>query len=130
LEDLVDHRSGLIGVSGLSDDMQTLLAVPANPDARLAIEMFAYQTAKTIAAMGAALGGLDLIVFTGGIGEKDAAARAAICRHLAWLGVEIDDAANRRPPGSISRPTSRCAVSVLPSRENEEIAWHTFALAA
>jgi acetate kinase len=130
LEDLVDHRSGLLGVSGLSDEMESLLAAPTNPDARLAVEMFAYQTRKTIAAMSAALGGLDLIVFTGGIGEKDVEARAAVCRELAWMGVELDDEANRASSNPISRPSSRCAVQVLPSRENEEIAWHTYKLTA
>jgi acetate kinase len=111
LEDLIDHRSGLLGVSGVSFDLRRLHeAASGNADARLAIEMFCYAVRKAIAAMIAALGGVDRIVFTGGIGENDARIRAAICDGLAWAGVSTDH------------------VAVLPSREAEQIARHTWAL--
>jgi acetate kinase len=129
LEDLVDHRSGLVGISGISSDMRRLHQVASsNADARLAIHMFCYSVSKQIAAMTTALGGVDLIVFTGGIGENDIEARAAICNGLSCLGVSIDPARNRSRKSPISDPASRYAVKVLPSREDEQIARHTEAL--
>ena len=129
LEDLLDRRSGMAGVSGLGGDMRRLIeAAQTNADARLAIQMFAYSAGKQIAAMIAALGGVDLVVFTGGIGENDAAARAAICLPLAWMGVSLDPARNRDGANPISDPASRAEVRVLPSREDDEIARHTGAL--
>jgi acetate kinase len=131
LEDFVDRRSGLLGISGVASDMRRLHdAAPANPDARLAIAMFCYSVRKQIAAMVAALDGVDLIVFTGGIGENDADARAAICGGLSWLGIRLDETRNRSASNPISDPASRCAVLALPSREDEQIAWHTRTLAA
>jgi acetate kinase len=129
LEDLVDHRSGLLGISGVSGDMRRLHQVASsNADARLAIQMFCYSVRKQIAATIAALGGVDLLVFTGGIGENDAEARATICNGLSWLGVSLDPARNRSGENPISNPASRCTVDVLPSREDEQIALHTRAL--
>jgi len=129
LEDLLDRRSGMAGVSGLGGDMRRLIeAAQTNADARLAIQMFAYSAGKQIAAMIAALGGVDLVVFTGGIGENDAAGRAAICARLAWLGIRLDAARNAAAANPISTARSRCAVLVLPSREDEEIARHAWAL--
>jgi len=108
LEDLVDHKSGLQGISGIASDMRLLRrAASSSADARLAIEMFCYSVRKQVAAMIAALGGIDRIVFTGGIGEHDAEARAEICAGLSWAAVEA---------------------TVLPSQENEQIARHTRAL--
>jgi acetate kinase len=119
LERLVDHRSGLLGISGVSSDMRRLReAASSNADARLAIRMFCYSVAKQIAAMIAVLEGVDLVVFTGGIGENDAEARAEICGRLAWAGVS---------PGG---PAERCAVRVLVSQEDEQIARHTWRLIA
>ena len=110
LEELVDRRSGLLGISGVASDMRKLReAASSNDDARLAIEMFCYSVRKSIGAMGAALGGVDLLVFTGGIGENDAQARAAIC------------GGDRASP---------CPVRVLASQENERIAHHTWRLCA
>jgi acetate kinase len=131
LERLVDHRSGLLGISGVGSDMRDLQeAASSNADARLAIEMFCYSVRKQIAAMIAALGGLDLLVFTGGIGENDAEVRAAICGGLAWAGVCLpavqNCVANSSSPGG---PSSRCRVDVLASQEDEQIARHTWALA-
>lgn len=109
LEDLVDRRSGLLGISGLASDMRRLHeASGSSPDARLAIRIFCYSARKQIAAMIAALDGIDLLVFTGGIGENDAEVRAAICGGLSWIG-KLD-------------------VRVLPSREDEQIARHVGAL--
>ena len=88
LELMIDHRSGLMGISATSSDMRRLHeASSENPNARLAIEMFCYSVRKQIAAMIAVLGGIDLIVFTGGIGENDGAVRASICAGLSWAGV-------------------------------------------
>jgi acetate kinase len=88
LEELLDHRSGLLGIAGLSGDLRTLRQLATTvPDARLAIDIFCRSVAKHVAAMIASLGGIDLLVFSGGIGEHDSAARDAICADLAWAGV-------------------------------------------
>jgi acetate kinase len=128
LEDLVDRRSGLLGVSGLSSDMRELEAAPENPDAHLAIRMFEYAVRKEIAAMASAMQGAELIVFTGGIGENDWDIRSAICTPLAWMGVDLDPARNRAAANPITLPASRCEVRVLPSEEDQQIARHTRAL--
>ena len=129
IADLVDHRSGLLGLSGVSSDMRALHdAAATNGEARLAIEMFCYRVAKELGAMSVALGGVDQIVFTGGIGEHDAQVRAEVCAHLSSLGVELDEARNRHGLGQVSRDGSRCTVQVLPSQEDEQIARHTWAL--
>jgi acetate kinase len=129
LEELVDHRSGLLGISGVGSDMRQLHeAASSNADARLAIQMFCYSVRKQIAAMIAALGGLDLLVFTGGIGENDVEARAEICGGLSWLGLGLDEARNRFANNPVSGSGSPCSVLVLPSQEDEQIARHTLAL--
>ena len=132
LEALVDQRSGLLGISGLSGDMRRLHeAAASNRDARLAIEMFCYSVRKQVAAMIAVLGGVDMLVFTGGIGENDASVRAGICAGLSWIGVSLDESRNRAASNSIiSDGTSRCQVLVLASQENEQIARHAWALLA
>lgn len=130
LEDLVDHRSGLLGISGIGGDMRHLHeAAVSNADARLAVGMFCYSVRKQIAAMIAALDGIDLLVFTGGIGEHDAAVRAAICDGLGWIGIRLDEARNRAAGDTISAAASRCAVRVLASQEDEQIARQTWILA-
>ena len=130
IEDLVDHRAGLLGVSGIASDMRRLHEqAAANADARLSIEMFCYSVRKALAAMTAALGGVDAIVFTGGIGENDAEVRGAICAGLAWAGIRLDECRNRSGnSGLVSDPSSSCAVHVLASKEDEQIARHTAAL--
>jgi acetate kinase len=129
LEELVDRRSGLLGISGVGSDMRRLReAASSNAGAQLAIQMFCYSVRKQVAAMIAALDGVDLLVFTGGIGENDGEARAAICSGLSWIGVSLDEARNRSANNPISDPTSRCPVLVLASREDEQIARHTWAL--
>jgi acetate kinase len=129
LEELVDRRSGLMGISGVGSDMRRLReAASSNVDARLAIQMFCYSVRKQVAAMIAALDGVDLIVFTGGIGENDGEARAAICGGLTWIGVGLDEARNRSANNPINDPGSRCSVHVLASQEDEQIARHTWSL--
>ena len=125
LEELVDHRSGLLGISGLDGDMRKLHeAASSNDNARLAIEMFCYAVRKQIAAMIAVLGGVDMIVFTGGIGENDEVARAMICEGLSWAGIgqpeQLSWTVREVVPGS--------KVRVLPSQEDEQIARHTWSL--
>jgi acetate kinase len=134
LEALVDQGSGLLGISGVSGDMRRLHeAAASNHDARLAIEMFCYSVRKQVAAMAAVLGGLDMLVFTGGIGENDAQVRADICAGLAWIGISLDESRNRaasNPPSFISDGASRCQVLVLASREDEQIVRHAWSLLA
>ena len=132
LDDLVNHRSGLLGVSGVSSDVKALLAASADirdlekaQDARLAIDMFCYQIGQSIAAMAAALGGVDLIVFTGGIGEHAPQIRAGVCAGLAHLGVVLDKACNAANDGTISAAASRCEVRVIATNESLMIARHT-----
>jgi len=129
LEELLDHRSGLLGISGVAGDMRRLHeAAASNADAGLAIRMFCYSVRKQLAAMIAALDGVDTIVFTGGIGENDGEARAAICVGLSWIGVSLDQARNRTAQNPISDTASRCPVLVLASREDEQIARHAWTL--
>ncbi|MEO7254696.1 MAG: acetate/propionate family kinase [Casimicrobium sp.] len=112
-EDLIDHRSGMIGISGVSGDMRKLRsAATSNLDAALAIEMFCYSIRKQVAAMAAVLGGVDALVFTGGIGENDAATRTIICEGLQGLHI-------------IAEPA---CVRVMPAQEDEQIALHTWHL--
>jgi acetate kinase len=130
LEDLIDHRSGLAGISGVGGDIRRLHAAAAsNPDARLAIDMFCYSVRKQIAAMMAVLGGFDLVVFTGGIGENDGGVRASICAGLSWAGVSLDEASDQSNPNPVSKALSP-GVMVLPSQEDEQIARHTGAVAS
>lgn len=129
LEDLIDRRSGLIGISGLDSDMRRLREVAAsNPDARLAVQMFCYSVRKQMAGMIAALDGVDVVVFTGGIGQHDSEARAEICSGLSWLGVDLDPDRNRTAANPISGAASRGAVYVLDSQEEQQIARHVWAL--
>ena len=129
LGDLVNHRSGLLGISGVSSDMRALHdAATTNTDAQLAIDMFCTSVRKQIAAMIAVLDGIDVLVFTGGIGEHDAQSRAAICSGLSWIGVSLDAARNRSAANPISNAASRCPVLVLPPKEDEQIAHHSWRL--
>ncbi|TCT10145.1 acetate kinase [Paralcaligenes ureilyticus] len=129
LEDLVDRRSGLLGISGLDSDMRRLHeAAASNADAHLAIQMFCYSLRKQLAAMIAVLNGVDQIVFTGGIGENDAMVRETICDGLSWIGVRLDAARNQSGTNPINDPASRCAVRVIASQEDEQIAHHTRSL--
>lgn len=131
LAELVNLKSGLLGVSGLSSDVKTLLearATKANADAAMAIEMFCYQVRKSVGALAAALGGLDLLIFTGGIGEHAAAIRAEVCDGLEYLGLAIDSRRNAASEDTITTDESRCRVRVIPTNENLMVARHTTAL--
>jgi len=118
LSELVNQKSGLLGVSGLSSDVKTLLDARAtNPDAAMAIEMFCYQIRKAIGALAAALGGLDTLIFTGGIGEHAAAVRGEVCDGLAYLGIAIDRARNDANQDTISSADSKFRVRVIATNE-------------
>jgi acetate kinase len=124
IEDLLYRRSGLLGVSEISSDMRVLRASP-DPRARAAIDLFVYRAGREIGSLAAALGGLDALVFTAGIGENDAATRAEICAAAAWLGVDLDPAANRAGGPRISATGSRASAWVVPTDEELMIARHT-----
>jgi acetate kinase len=124
IEDMLYRRSGLLGMSGISGDVRTLLASD-DPHAIEALDVFTYHIAIDAGAMACALGGLDGLVFTAGIGEHAPAIRAAVCARLAWLGVRLDDAANEANAGCISTPDSRVAVHVIATNEEAMIAHHT-----
>ena len=129
LETLIDGESGLLGISGVSGDLRQLHAVAAaNADARLAIAMFCIAVAKQIAAMITVLDGIDLLIFTGGIGEHDAAVRSAICARLTWFGITLYPHRNSEAVNPLSAAGSRCRVMVLPSQEAQQIARHTAAM--
>ena len=127
IEDLLYRRSGLVGVSGLSSDMRELLA-SSSPEAKQAVDLFCYRAVREIGSLIAALGGLDALVFTAGIGEGAHEVRARICNGLGWLGLEIDDAANRAHHTTINNAQSRVVVCVIPTNEEGVIARHTAAV--
>ncbi|RQS97018.1 acetate/propionate family kinase [Burkholderia seminalis] len=124
VEHLIYAESGLLGVSGVSSDMRTLLASDA-PSAAHAVELFAYRAARELAALAGVLGGLDALVFTAGIGEHAPRVRERICSRAAWLGIVLDDAANAAGLPVISSDASRVTVRVIPTDENLMIARHT-----
>ncbi len=127
LEDLVYKRSGLLGVSGVSADMRTL-RTSADPAAAEAIALFVYRVVREIGSMAAALGGVDGVVFTGGIGENDAAVRAEVANGCRWLGLALDPARNAGGAGRISAEGSAIAAWVVPTDEERMIARHTRAV--
>jgi acetate kinase len=124
IEKLIYTQSGLLGMSGISSDMRTLLE-SSEPKARLAIDVFTYRIRREMGSLVAALGGVDALVFTGGIGENAAPIRERVCRDAAWLGVELDAAANAAGGPRISTPASRVAVWVIPTNEELMIARQT-----
>ncbi|NTU53970.1 MAG: acetate/propionate family kinase [Chlorobiaceae bacterium] len=120
LRNMVNKQSGLLGVSGLSADMRDLLdAEKSNESAKLAVELFCYSARKHIGALAAALGGLDMILFTGGIGIHSPEIRGRICLGLGFLGVNVDEGKNRSRSGTISTDTSQVVVKVMET--NEEV---------
>jgi len=127
LVDLLYRRSGMLGLSGVSSDFRELLA-SAEPRSRFAIDVFCYCTARWIGSLAAALGGLDGVVFTAGVGENAAPIRSAICRACGWLGLELDEAANSEHRTRISTAKSRVAAYVIKTDENLMIARHARAL--
>ncbi|MBI5899173.1 MAG: acetate/propionate family kinase [Rhodocyclales bacterium] len=120
---LLYKESGLLGVSGISQDMRILLDSPA-AEAREAVELFCYRIQREIGSLAAALGGLDALVFTGGIGERGAAIRERVCAGLGWLGAHLDPAANAANATRISGAESRIDVCVIPTNEEWIIARH------
>lgn len=124
VEDLLYRQSGLLGVSGIASDMRELLA-SAVPAAREAIELFCYRTVREIGSLVAALGGLDVLVFTAGIGERASPVRAMVCAQLDWLGLRLDDTANASNQTIISAGDSRVTACVVPTNEERVIARHT-----
>ena len=121
---LLYKESGLLGVSGISQDMRVLLDSAA-PEAREAVDLFCYRILREVGSLAAALGGLDALVFTGGIGEHGAAVRERVCARLDWLGVRLNPAANAANASSISATDSRIDVCVIPTNEEWIIARHT-----
>src|SRR5574337_491157 len=124
VERLLYQESGLLGVSGISNDMRALLASDA-PRARLAIDLFVYRIGRELGSLAAALGGLDAIVFTAGVGENSPAIRERVCGAARWLGVELDAAANAAGGARISTAASRVAAWAIPTNEELMIAHHT-----
>jgi len=128
IEDLVYKRSGLLGVSGLSSDMRELLASDQE-GARSAVELFIYRLGRELGSLAAAIGGLDALVFTAGIGEHAPVIRERVCREAAWLGVVLDPAANQAGGPRISTSDSRVSVWVIPTNEELMIARDTLKIA-
>ncbi len=124
LEDLLYKQSGLLGLSGISNDMRVLLD-SSEPRAQLAIDYFIYRVSREIGSLAAALGGLDALVFTAGIGENSPQIRQMIAEKAAWLGIDFDAAANTAHASCISHASSRISVWVLPTNEELMIARHT-----
>jgi acetate kinase len=127
LEDLIYKKSGLLGVSGISSDMRTLRGSD-DPRAREAIDLFIYRIVREIGSLAAALGGLDGIVFTGGIGQRDVKTRQEVIAGCEWLGADIDQDANDRGSERIDSSASKLPIWVLPTDEERIIARHTAAL--
>ena len=124
ISDLLYKKCGLKGLSGISNDVRELLA-SSDPRARLALDYFTYRIALLAGMLAAAMQGLDGLVFTAGVGENAPAVREAVARRLAWLGLDLDPAANAAGEARISRPHSRIACHVIPTDEELMIARHT-----
>ena len=124
IEEILYKKSGLLGLSGISNDMRDLLG-RTEPEARLAVDYFVFRAAKEIGALAAALGGVDALVFTAGIGENSPEVRRRISVASAWLGLELDDAANEARGPRISKPASKVSAWVIPTNEELMIARHT-----
>ena len=127
IEDLIYRQSGLLGVSGVSSDMRTLLK-STQPSAQFAVDLFVYRMGRELGSLAAAVGGLDALVFTGGIGEHAGLIRERVCRDARWLGVELDDTANNGGGPRISTEASPVSVWAIPANEELMIARHTWRL--
>jgi len=123
VETILYKKSGLLGISGLSNDMRVLLA-STEPGAQLAVEYFVYRAAREIGGLAAVLNGIDGLVFTAGIGENSAEIRRRISEACAWLGIDLDQDANARKGPRISRAGSRVSAWVIPTNEELMIARH------
>jgi acetate kinase len=129
IEDLLYNQSGLLGISGISSDMRDLLA-SKEPRAGLAVDIYCYRVRRELGSLAAALGGIDALVFTAGVGENSAVIRERICRDAEWLGVALDPAANAKGGPRISAPGSRVSAWVVPTNEELMIARHTLQVVA
>ena len=121
LDNALNHKSGLLGISGISSDLRQLLSeLPHNPDARLAVDVYVHRIVQTIGAMAATLGGIDALVFTAGVGERAAKIRKRVCEKLKYLGLEIDSAANENshPDADIATAASTARILVIATRED------------
>jgi acetate kinase len=127
VEALLYKKSGLLGISGISNDMRDLLT-SNEPDAKVAVDYFIYRAAKEIGALAAVLEGIDGLVFTAGIGENSPEIRRRICESAAWLGLEFDAEANTNKAQRISTPQSKVSTWVIPTNEEIMIARHTGSL--
>jgi acetate kinase len=127
IEKLIYTQSGLLGVSGISSDMRTILSSD-DPKAKLALDLYLYRIRRELGSLTAALGGLDAIVFTAGIGENSAIIRRRVCQDAAWVGVKIDDNKNTSGGPLISTENSPVAAWVIPTNEELMIARHTLNL--
>ena len=125
VEDLLYRKSGLLGISGITNDMETLTS-SSEPGAHLAVEYFTYRCIREIGSLTAALGGLDALVFTGGIGENSSIVRERVCSGLKWLGISLEEEKNSANKELISKPGVSPAVYVIPTNEELVIAFHTF----
>jgi acetate kinase len=123
VSDLLYNRSGLLGVSGISNDMQVLLA-SADPRAIEAVDLFVYRIVREIGSMAAAMGGIDALVFTGGIGRNAAPIRSRVVNGCAWLGASIDEEVNARGEELVHLPSSAVQIAVIPTDEEKMIASH------
>jgi acetate kinase len=124
VETILYKKSGLLAISEISNDMRDLLG-RSEPSAQLAVDYFVYRIAQQIGALAAVLQGLDALVFTAGIGENSAEVRQRVCEASAWLGIELDDAANHERATRISKQGSKVSVWVVPTNEELMIARHT-----
>jgi len=124
IEKLIYQQSGLLGVSGISSDMRTLLDSP-QPRAQFAVDLFVYRVGRELGSLAAAIGGIDALVFTGGIGENAAVIRERVCRNAKWLGLELDATANSIGGPRISTESSSVSVWTIPTNEELMIARHT-----
>jgi acetate kinase len=127
IEAMLYHDCGLKGVSGISNDMRDLLASD-DPRAAQAVDLFVWHIARELGALAAVLGGLDALVFTAGIGERSPTIREKVCARSGWLGIALDDAANRAGGPRISSAGSKVAVFAIPTDEEQMIARHTLAV--
>jgi acetate kinase len=127
VEEVLYKKSGLLALSGSASDMRALLE-RNDPEARLAVDFFVHRAAKEIGALTAVLGGLDGLVFTAGIGENSVEIRRRISVASAWLGLELDETANRARGPRVSKPQSKVSAWVLPTNEELMIARHTRSL--
>ena len=124
LEKLLYAQSGLLGVSGISSDMRTLLE-SSDALAQLVVDLYVYRIWRDLGSLAAALGGLDAIVFTGGIGENSPLIRSRVCQDATWLGIELDEGSNTGGGPRISGKKSLVSAWVIPTNEEWMIAKHT-----